>query len=227
MKFTRLLLAPVCAVLLAAPVSAAVITLTFEGAGDSAQLLNFYNGGTDNLGNSGTNYGISFGPNALSVIDEDAGGGGNFANEPSPKTTMFFLTGSAVLNYSPGFVDGFSFFYSSSKVASVKVYEGVNATGALLATINLIAQYNAGGCVGDPTGDYCNWTPIGASFAGIARSIDFGGTVNEIGYDNITFGSATPTGATPPATGVPEPATTALMALALVGFATSRRRRRF
>jgi len=87
-----------------APASAAVIVLDFEGAGNSAQLLNFYNGGTDSQGNSGTNHGIQFGSNALSIIDADAPGGtGNIANEPSPSTVMFFLTGSANLNYAPGF----------------------------------------------------------------------------------------------------------------------------
>ena len=53
------------------PVAASVIVLDFEGAGNGAQLLNYYNGGTDSLGNSGTNYGIAFGSNALSLVDVD------------------------------------------------------------------------------------------------------------------------------------------------------------
>lgn len=197
---------------------AAPIVLDFEGAGNLANLNNFYNGGTDSLGNSGTNYGIAFGANTLSIIDEDAGGNGNVANEPTPSTIMFFLTGSAVLNYAPGFTTGFSFFYSSATAASVVVYDGLDATGNVLATLNLASQFNDG-CVGDPSGDYCNWTAVGAAFSGTAKSIDFGGTVNRTGYDNITFGSATPIVGT-----VPEPTSLLLAALALGGLAASRRR---
>lgn len=194
----------------------ATIVLDFEGAGNGAQLLNFYNGGTDSAGNGGTNYGIGFGSNALAAIDSDDGGTGNFANEPSSKTTMFFLSGSAVLNYAAGFDTGFSFYYSSSTAASVKVYDGIDATGTLLADIPLTAQFNQG-CTGDPSGGFCNWTAVGASFAGIAKSIDFGGTVNQVGYDNITFGSATPGT-------VPEPTSIALIGAGLAAILRTRRR---
>lgn len=197
--------------------AASVIVLDFEGAGNGVSLNNFYNGGTDGAGNSGTNYGISFGPNTLSLIDGDAPGGtGNFANEPSPSTVMFFLTGTAVLNYAPGFTTGFSFFYSSSTAASVLVYDGLDATGNLLAQIDLTAQ-GFSNCSGDPSGAFCNWTPVGVSFAGTARSIDFGGTVDQTGYDNITFGSATPGK-------LPEPASLTLVGLGL-GALLSRRRK--
>lgn len=194
----------------------ATIVLDFEGAGDNVQLLNFYNGGTDSAGNSGTNYSISFGSDALALIDADDGGDGNFANEPSSKTIMFFTSGSAILNYAAGFDTGFAFYYSSSTAASVKVYDGLNATGTLLADIPLTAQFDTS-CGGDPTGDFCNWTAVGASFAGIAKSIDFGGTVGQVGYDNITFGASTP-GA------VPEPTTFALLGAGLAAIQYTRRR---
>ena len=41
-----------------APSWSAIVSLDFEGAGNLAALDNFYNGGTDSLGNSGTNYPI-------------------------------------------------------------------------------------------------------------------------------------------------------------------------
>jgi hypothetical protein len=202
---------------------ASIITLDFEGIGDSASINEFYNGGTDSSGNSGTDYDISFGTNALGLIDADDGGSGNFANEPSGSTAMFFLTGSATLNYTPGFDTGFSFFYSSSEAVSVFVYDGLNATGNLLTTIDLTAQSNANSCVGDPNGSYCNWTAVGETFAGTAFSIDFGGGVNSVAYDDITFGSAD---AGAGSTDVPEPAGILLMSLGLGLLARNRIRQR-
>ena len=210
-------LAGAVALALASSAQAAPFTLTFEGAGDEAQLLNFYNGGTDSLGNSGTNYQVGFGANALSLIDADAGGTGNFANEPTPNTVLFFLTGSAVLNYAPGFTTGFSFYYTSAFSAVVNVYDGLDATGNLLASIDLGANYNTN-CTGDPSGNFCHWDIASAAFAGTAYSVDFGGTVNQVGYDNITFGSTDPNPA-------PEPASLALVAAGLAGAIGMRRRK--
>ncbi|RIX40315.1 MAG: PEP-CTERM sorting domain-containing protein [Rhodocyclales bacterium GT-UBC] len=212
-------LATTVALLFAGAAQADVITLTFEGVGNQASVNNFYNGGTDSLGNSGTNYGIQFGTNSLGLIDADANGGngGNFANEPSPSTILFFLSGTAILNYMPGFTTGFSFYYTSSTAASVNVYDGLDATGNLLGSIDLTANFN-NNCTGDPTGRFCHWDIGSLAFTGVAKSIDFGGTVDNTGYDNITFGSTNPSG-------VPEPTTIALLGLGLVGAAVTRRRR--
>jgi len=119
--------------------NASAFVLDFEGVGNQVAINDFYNGGTDAAGHSGVNYGIHFGTNTLGIIDGDAGGTGNFANEPSPDTVMFFLVGTAVLNDAAGFDTGFSFFYSSATAATVKVYDGLNATGNLLASLVLSA----------------------------------------------------------------------------------------
>lgn len=192
----------------AVPASAAVVTLTFEGVGNQTAVNDFYNGGTDGSGNSGTNYGINFSTTSLGIVDSDQGGTGNIANEPSGKTVLFFLSGgAATMNVAAGFDTGFSFFYSSNSANGfVNVYSGLNATGTLLATINLAQQFSTN-CVGDPNGAYCNWTNIGVAFAGTAKSVDFGGTANFIAFDNVTLGSATAT----PGGAVPEPATWAMM----------------
>ena len=89
--------------------SRSTVLLNFEGLLDSEEILNFYNGGTGSLGSTGTNYGVSFTPSGLSIIDADAGGGGNFANEPSPSTVLFWLSeGSTTMNVSSGFEGAFS-----------------------------------------------------------------------------------------------------------------------
>jgi hypothetical protein len=192
---------------------AAPIVLDFEGAGDGARILEFYNGGTDSYGNFGSSKGVSFGPNALSLTT------GNFNDNPSGRTIMFFLSGSAMLNYAAGFTTGFSFYYSSSTSALINIWDGLNGTGNLLASLNLAAQSSLN-CA-NPNTTYCNWTAVGANFLGTARSIDFGGGVNAIGYDDITFGSAT---AGDTGNEVSAPATLGLLGLAMTGFAFRRRR---
>lgn len=180
-------------VMLSASASAAVISLDFEGVGSGADIGDFYNGGTDSMGNSGVNYGIQF-TDAIGCVDSDtAGGNCNSANEPTPETGMIFLNNdSAILDLVTGFETGFSFFYSSnSESAAVNVWSEVGATGALLGSISLLQNANDN-CSGDPNGFYCNWDIGSLAFAGIAKSIDFGGTANFIIYDDITFGSVDP-----------------------------------
>jgi len=172
--------------------SSNVIDLDFEGLGTGDPINDFYNGGTSGQGYSGTNYGVQFGA-ALGLIDQDAGGTGNFANEPSPSTIMYFIADDqAYMNVPAGFTTGFSFYYSSgTSYGSVSVYDGINGTGNLLATINL-ASNGTNNCSGDPNGYFCHWDPIGVSFSGTAKSVVFAGAADNIGFDDITFGSSTP-----------------------------------
>jgi hypothetical protein len=189
-------------------VKAAVVTLDFEGVGSQARVNDFYNGGTDSQGNSGVNYGVHFGSNTLGLKEGDPGA--NFALAPSGDTAMFFLTGSAILNYSAGFETGFSFWYSTVLFSgSVQVYDGLDATGNLLGNISLSAL-GAGPSPGNP---FSNWEIGSLAFSGIAKSINFGGTVNQVGYDNITFGSTIPDTPNP----IPEPTTMLLVAAGLLG----------
>lgn len=200
--------------------AAAITLLDFEGLGDAEPVLSFYSGGLGGNGSGpGPNLGAVFSSNALAAIDREAGGMGNFGHEPSPNTTLFFLTGpAATLNLSAGFDTGFSFFYSAVvNPGFITVYDGLNATGTILASLTLPVTPSDGG---DPLGDFSPFFPIGVPFGGIARSIDFGGTVNSIGFDNITFGSATPE------LPVPEPATLLLLGSGLAGVGLARWRQR-
>ena len=197
--------------------TAGPIVLNFEGVADLASVNDFYNGGTDSAGNSGTNYGISFSSTSLGIIDSDSGGSGNFANEPSSSTVLFFTDGTAAtMNVAAGFDTGFSFFYSSNAAGFVRAYDGLNGTGNLLASLTFGA--NITGCGGDPSGTYCRFDPVGVTFNGIARSVDFGGSANNVGFDDITLGSVN-------AGDVPEPATLALSVLGLIGLGAARRRK--
>lgn len=117
MKTTRKIVATIISLALrmcaAAPALAAPVVLDFEGATNSTALNDFYNGGTDAAGASGVNYGINFSSTNLALVDSDAGGNGNFGNEPSPSTILFFLSGgAATMNLAAGFTSGFSFFYT-------------------------------------------------------------------------------------------------------------------
>jgi hypothetical protein len=211
MRYLKTALAA-AAVLAAAP-SYAAFTLDFEGIGDFASIQDYYNGGTDSYGESGTNYGVTFGDDALAITDGDKGGSFN-GDAHSGTSVMIFLNNTAVLNFSAGFDTGFSFYYATPNTpGTVSVYSGLDKTGTLLGTIDLPINGPGSG----PGGIYSNWSLGSLAFDGVAHSIDFGGTANYIAYDDVTFGATAP---------VPEPQvyTMLLAGLAVVG-AIARRRR--
>lgn len=209
---------------------AAVVSLNFEGVNATypsgyAQILNFYNGGLSSVGTTGTNFGASFGSNALAIclnsttVNCSNTSRGGLGDPASQRGGLFFLSGSETfLNFAAGFSTGFSFNYASSVTGSVEVYDGLNGTGNVLASVNLTPNL-----VGCPTytAGFCPFGPAGVSFSGTAKSISFGGVANQIVFDDITFGSATPGPGV-----VPEPASWAMLIVGfgLVGAAARRRR---
>jgi opacity protein-like surface antigen len=195
---------------------AAVTTLTFEGAGDYTFLTNQY-------ASDGIIFGEdAFGGYALTSVSLAGGGLSEFYNEPSPSTVMGFTVPLGYINVPLGFDTGFSFFYTSqTPLATVTAYDGLDGTGALLGTITLNAQFDTD-CVAAQLGTFCNWTPSGFTFAGIARSLAFTNPSYPdlgVGFDNLTFGSAIPTG-------VPEPGGMALLLSGIAALAGIARKRR-
>jgi hypothetical protein len=215
----RLKALPALALLLLAGAGAAqaqVTQLTFEGLANGQVIGNYYNGG------AGGPLGITFGNTAQGLISSAAGGSGNFQGQPSGVTIMFFPSATnAFMDVAAGFETGISLFYTAIGIGgSLSVYDGFGGTGSLLGTVMLPITPSLPGtppCPG-PQG-FCPFEAASLAFAGTARSAVFGGGANQIGYDNVTFGS------TSPVTATPEPASLALLATGLVGvFGATRRK---
>ncbi len=162
------------------------VVLNFEGlAGIGEFLLDFYNGGVASGGSSGTNYGISFNSNVggINMAVE------NVLNVPSPDYFMFYQDGPGVINIASGFTTGFSFSYTSSAPGTVNIYDGLNGTGTLLASLPIGVNFQNGGC---PPNTYCHWDVASIPFSGTARSIVLDGNETECAFDNLTFGVVLP-----------------------------------
>ncbi len=208
-------------IVLAAVPSHASVLLTFEGLQNAEDILDFYNGGTGSLGSVGPDFNIVFGPDARASIDSDAGGTGNFANEPSGDTVgVFFAADTVIMNVLDGFENFFSFFYASFNNFEVTVYSGLDGTGAVLGSVALPLNGPAPGFCdlpGDPNGQANCWDPGLINFAGTAHSVRYVGVLNRTGFDNVVLGGFDED--------VPEPGLLALLGFSLTGVIAARRKR--
>lgn len=227
-----LLFAAVATALPLASAQASVIVLDFENINSSypstnyANIQDFYNGGTSSQGTSGTNFGVSFEDNARAICLNTLGNNtcsntsrGGLGDPNSQRGGLFFTAGTeTTMNFASGFDTGFSFFYTAiNQGGAVQVFDGLDGTGNLLATLNLPTTTSA--CSGGFSAGFCPFVAAGVNFAGTAKSVNWGGVANQVVFDDVTFGSSTPGE-------VPVPGTLGIVGLGLVGLAKMRRRKK-
>jgi hypothetical protein len=217
MKLRPKVLALALSIVGASTAFADTVVLNFEGINtpypteNYASIENFYNGGTSSVGTSGPNYGITFSSNALAICLNTPGevcsntSRGGLGDPNSQEGGLFFLSGSnTFLDDAGGFTTGFSLFYSAiSEPGSLSVYSGLDGTGTLLGTLAL--PTTPSNCPGTYDAGFCPFVPVGVSFSGTAESISFAGVADQIVFDDVTFGSATP------GTPTPEPSTLVML----------------
>lgn len=198
MKSIRI--AAAAALLAAAPAFAATTVIDFE------KVTSFASVGSPVAG-------ITFGADALGLVNDEFST--FFTNAPSPVGVMTVVGSDATMNVAAGFTSAFSFSYASAALmtSAVNVYSGLNGTGNLLASFNLVGNATADGCT---SSDYCHFDLLSSTFAGTAHSVTFGNAVGAA-FDNISVNVSA----------VPEASTTVLMALGILGmgaFVQARRR---
>ena len=189
--------------------AATPVLVDFETPSSFASILAHYNGGTDGNGVAGANLGVDFGGDAQALQNDVLGP--YFSNAPSPGGVLSPVGSDATMNVAAGFTGSVSFWYASSAlvVQGVNVFSGLDGQGTLLASFNLVANAQADGCSSAP---YCRFDQLSSSFAGTARSITFGASAGQAGFDNIQI------------TAVPEPATLLMLSLGLATLMLRQRR---
>lgn len=167
----------VAGLLSATGATAATINLDFSGATSNASVNNFYNGGTDSQGASGTNYGVSFAPSVLDLTND--ANFTYFTNGPS-NSAIYVNPGdvAGVMNIASGFTGSLGLSYSSLGATTVSIFSELNGAGTKQTfTLNS----NDDGCADGA----CAWTSTLLDFAGIAKSVEFDSNGGQALYTNI------------------------------------------
>lgn len=186
---------------------AAQFTIDFEKNWDfsDGDVNEYYNGGIAADGTSGANLGVFF--VGVSGLSNDTSFT-YYSNAPSMQGTAYAHTfatqDKAFMNVAAGVTNALSFFYSSPSdaVGAIKAFSGLNGTGALLGALDVVTNSSS---------DYNVWPQVAFAFSGIAHSFDLTGSANRVALDNISA--------------VPLPSAIALLAPALIGFASISRKK--
>lgn len=183
------------------------------------QILNYYDGGADQAGAIGPDYGISFDSGALAMANypftdaRNEPGGGNWLwiNDDS-----LFPYGTSFMNVEGGFKGTFSLYYDEYQSyygvgpSMISLYSGTNGGGKLLASLSLLPTFTT-----PPYPYVVFWTPVELAFNGVARSVEFQTEGNFTAFADLQLDTVHKTGASvPDHTG---PGTLLLAALGLVG----------
>ena len=143
-------------------------TIDFEGIGNLSAVPEFD--------------GISS-PGWLGIIDLDAGGTGNIANEPSPETVAFWLGGAPGARdiLIPDAASKVGFFYTSFVSVTLRAF---NANGDLVDSAFGLPNFNQGS--GDPNGSFNTWDPleVESDESEIVR-VQVTGNVNQTAIDDL------------------------------------------
>jgi hypothetical protein len=173
-------------------------TITFGAETNGVQIENYFNGGTDSLGKSGTNVGVSFSLNAESlragVTGTQGQGTGKFENLPSGAPGVLYFAAvptntTSIMDVAAGF-SGISFSYSllnnsASDASTVQLWSGLDGTGTMLGTLSLTASGKPVACT-NLKDEFCSWSSASLGNLGLAKSAVFtgnGAVFTE--YDNL------------------------------------------
>jgi len=164
-----------------------------NAAVDTCNLVTFE--GVPDFGPVGTIIGdvaVTFGTSWLGLVDADAGGSGNFANEPSPSTIAFFLDQTDISIGLAPTVRFVSFWYTAaaqSLPVTVTAYDSFNNPIAQALGNTVGTDYDGAPCIGDPDGSFCTWDRIVlVSPSSLISRVEITGTASDyFGIDDLLF----------------------------------------